>query len=287
MAKKLLVVSNCNTGGLGNSLSMLMPDAEVHQCDIWSYRAASAEWNERARDFDHLIVLPELAGQGLDEGRDGLGLIWTPSFLFRSFHPDLCYMHHGAIGAVQGPMKDYHSSIVVAAYMLGLPASDVAALFRDDVFAACGFYDIFVDDRRRMLENFSDHGFDMSTHFLRWMRGRPFMYSINHPAIEPLFCLAWEIVRKLGKTPVLPPQGYFPIDRLADSLIYPIFPEIAERLGYMGGTTWFKPFQSNTLLSLDQFIHQSYECYQQVDMSQVDCGHPEFAHIQAVVRSLA
>lgn len=187
---------------------------------------------------------------------------------------------------LKGPMDDYHSMIVLASFLKGVPVGKVPGLFRDEVYRHAGFFSIWDEEKRILLERFDAYGLDLRKPFIRWMRGEIFLYSFNHPKIRVLFDIATLVAEKLdaGKVVTSVP---LPPDNLATAPVWPVYPEIAEYYGFAGGGYLFKPAGLFRLMDLESFVNRSYEVYRGVDREKLETGHPLFPRVTEAVEVLA
>ncbi|WP_267549329.1 WcbI family polysaccharide biosynthesis putative acetyltransferase [Rhizobium rhizogenes] len=253
--EKWLLLYNCQTYGVGNSMQLLNPDITIDAVDNHLFMHNVDKFVEAVPTYSRMIIHPYFQRLDFDFSL-AQNLTLLPSISFDAYHPDLCYAHSGA--EVDGPMSVYHSTIVLAAYHIGLSIEATRKLFRRDVFEKCGFFDRWEASRSRLLRDFSEVGLDISSAFRRWSRTESFMYSLNHPKVQCLYDLARMFMQHLGvetrEGRVLPP------DNLVNGPCYPIYPEIGETLG-VNGSYLFKVAGEYRLISLEKFIELSFATY--------------------------
>jgi hypothetical protein len=188
-----------------------------------------------------------------------------PRIWFNGFHPDVVSVP-GPPGPVSAPLGADHSSLVLYAWHRGMTVAETAKLFVEPVFAALGFLDCWGAAKRAMLEEGEFVGFSLDGIFARVERQGCFMRTPAHPAL----IVSAEIARALSRRAGLPISLAAPELYLEDAMIHigvwPVYPEIARRLGLAGGYA-FKPAQppspSPVLFDLHQFIERSFEAYAQ------------------------
>jgi hypothetical protein len=274
MKKRWLVISNCQTTGLGNSLSLLCPDVDVVTCDIWRFQAEADHWKREVGGFDHLIVNPEIQALGVVDFYGFPAVTWIPSFNFRGFHPDMSNVFCNGV-SVKSPMDDYHSVLVFAAFKNGLSEAQARQLFSVDVYEQVGFFGIWESEKKALVARFEELGLDIRFDFVRWMRDGGFMHSMNHPRINAVYDLAEKIAKRL-QSGVTTDTGIKPHDNLMAGPIYPIYPEVAERYGVGGGSYSFKPAGSYRVLSLEQFIDGCYRVYFDFNRDDLKANNPHY-----------
>jgi Polysaccharide biosynthesis enzyme WcbI len=275
MKKRWLVIFNCQSSGLGNSLSLLCPQADIDICDLVRFRADADHWKTKISDYDHLIVIPEIQKQGIMDFSSLPNVTWVPGVYFRGFHPDLSYVTCGAT-QVKGPLDDYHSIIIFAAFKQGLDEVQTRRLFAHDFYEKAGFFSIWEAERNALFERFESYGINIRANFVGWMRNGGFMHSINHARINVVYDIATIVAKKLVDGAIVE-GGIIPHDHLKLGPIYPIFPEIAERYAAGRGSYQFKPSGGYKLLNLNEFIDASFEVYKNFKIEDLQAGNPHYA----------
>jgi Polysaccharide biosynthesis enzyme WcbI len=256
--RRIVVSSNCQTGGLMAALNAMLPDDSfaavacagetsspgalrnaVHDCDVW----VTALDAEATRD-----VL----------GAQDVTVIHVPMIFFRAFHPDTVWVGTPDGGWVRSPAGRTHSAIVVWGWQHGLSLEEIVACFRADVFEGLGYTTAWETEVQRLRGRMHDTSVAFEDFFLAVRRELPFMYTVNHPRLRVLVELARPVARILGADDA---NVAFPWDDvLPDALhesgpIWPVYPAIAEALGVRGGLVWRGWFGG--LFRLEAFVAQS------------------------------
>lgn len=172
-------------------------------------------------------------------------------------HPDLCYL--AAEGRLStGPLGHYHSALAYSAYRSGVSVDGAVELFSLENFEALGYLNSWDEERDRFLQSFTHFGMDLSDAFVRWTRSGPFMYTINHPKMNCLRDVARLLLLRAGLQ--LVESDLLPYDNLANGPVFPVYPELGEKLGVRG----FYAFKSGGAFRaklLKQFVAESYAVY--------------------------
>ncbi|MBB5419361.1 WcbI family polysaccharide biosynthesis putative acetyltransferase [Paraburkholderia atlantica] len=274
MREKWLVVSNCQTAGPGNCLSLLCPQVDIETCDIWRFRAEKEEWASRITEYRHLIFNPELREMGLLDAIPTGNVTFVPGFDFRGFHPDLAYVTHGG-AVIKSAMDDYHSLIIATAYKKGLAPDAAKRLFTAESYRRLGFLSIWEAEKKMLVDRFAAYGLDIRTEFVKWMREGGFMYSKNHPKIGAIYDVATKVARRLQGDAAVE-TGIRPHDNLAVAPIFPVYPEIAEQYGIRTGSYFFKGFDSYKAFHLNDFIATSYDVYSKYPAEELEVHSPHY-----------
>ncbi|MCY1741149.1 WcbI family polysaccharide biosynthesis putative acetyltransferase [Ensifer sp. SL37] len=254
-----MVVSNCHTEGLANSLRLLTTGITIHAPDVWEVIHNQQKYIDVYRAYDRVIIAPEVEQfdelNGFDFG-SVKRLHKIPTFWFSAYHPDSMYIQNGDT-KMKGPLDVYHSAIAVSAYQKGLGVDDTLKLFNGDTYERVGYLDYWDAQRGELLKRFAAHGIDISRALLKWSRGNCFMHSVDHPTIDPIYDVARIFLQSIdvpaAETRIVPP----------DYLKYPpkfaIYPEIGESLG-VRGSYLFKTEGAGTI-DLRHFVKASFDLY--------------------------
>ncbi len=268
MNKTIIVVTHCQTYGLANALSFLLPDYDVigEDQNIFENKLKSGEALELRR-CEIFVRGPQLANVSENSAYDGRLLfkrdVIVPGLQIDRYHPDICWIPHAG-KMLWGPIGQNHSRIVFRAYQKGYTASEIADLFNRDTYEKAGYLRYRPGQLNNLIGRFAKFDLDISKYIAKWSRHGSFMHTINHPKIECLFDIACEIVRNLGLPSMLDddPEIRCSIeDNLAIGAVYPVYPEIAEAYGFRGHYYFKKP-HSYRMLGLRDFIEQSLVCYE-------------------------
>lgn len=219
----------------------------------------------------------------------------VPRITFAAFHPDADYVEHADGKHMLGPLGAYHSVIVFYGWQKGLPESETLNLFREDVFRALGYFDYAPAAIESLMAEGERTGIDLAPLFETWSRRGCWMYSMNHPR---LFVMA-DIARLLlarEKLDTLPGADMFVEDAMSLDPVWPVYPGIAERLGFEGSYLFKRSTDPQIrgmdvmMLSLPQFIHESYAAYSAFSKTSLTCRRlslPVFADLESRVPSPA
>lgn len=177
--------------------------------------------------------------------------VWFPSLAFSAYHPDLILISDPTRGnqLVNCATGSYHSALALFAYRAGWPAEAALRLYRREVFAALGYFQVWRGAAEALLDQGRQFGLDLSADFLRWANRGCFMYSINHPKPHVLYDIARKLLRGVGLTSEPIDFDTYAVDDIVRGYVFPVYPEIAEFYG-VSGSYIFKPSQYKLSKSL-------------------------------------
>tara|TARA_R110000868_G_scaffold18003_2_gene78270 strand:+ start:19106 stop:21046 length:1941 start_codon:yes stop_codon:yes gene_type:complete len=259
---RLSIISNCQKDSLAVCIDALNHGFEIDTYMIHEVMADLDQLhtilNDSAFIFAHTplrsVVPAEMAHK----------VTYFPNIAFSAYHPDLTFAracrNGGEPEAIFGPLHIYNSAIAVFGYKEGIPLDEILTFYNADSYARLGYFDQWTNARRELLTEGESCGIPLGALFERWSRNQAFMYSSNHPILLVMEDIARELLQRIG-------MFYFPESKhelLQDPLkaqpIWPIYPEIAERLGLRGSTS-FKINDPHGAMDMRDFVRNSYEVF--------------------------
>lgn len=253
-ARRWLMVYNCVHVGLQNCLGLLHGDLQVDALDFASFEARGAEFASRLDGYDRIVTAPHFVANAVTDFRRHAPVSQLPLTAFEAYQPDLCYLTVDD-QVLRGPMFDYHSKIVVAAWRKGLSPTEARALFTGAHYERFGYLGIWDACKAFYLGSYAEHGLDLAPRFPGWSREGAFMHSVNHPAIRVVADIARALLAQDGLE--ARETDFLPHDNLKNAPVWPVYPEIAEALG-VRGSLLFKQHNAYRFLDLGEFIDASY-----------------------------
>ena len=248
------MVYNCVHVGLQNCLGLLRPDLHVEALDFGAFERRYEELAPTLSSYDRIISAPHFVANSCVDFTTVAPVTRVPLTAFEAYQPDLCYVTvDGQV--LRGPMFDYHSKIVVAAWRKGLSQADALALFNAAYYERFGYFGIWEACKAQYLGSYADSGLDLARAFPTWSREGAFMHSVNHPAIRVVADIARALLAADGLAPR--ETDFLPHDNLKNAPVWPVYPEIAEALG-VRGSLLFKVHNAYRFLELEEFIAASY-----------------------------
>jgi hypothetical protein len=209
--------------------------------------------------------IPEVRELARSCARPDLPIVAAPRLHFPGFHPDVTTPRKAA-GKLLLPMGNLNSAILLAAFRDGLSVAQALSLFRDEVYDALGYYDAFGLATEALEAECRHAGIDVQPLMPEWMAGGPFFYVPLHPKIVVLRDLALAQLRSAG---MLEGESNSPVDdELSRNLVWPVYPEIASRLG-MTGDYIFRPRNrpgredpGTAPMDLETFAERTFAAYE-------------------------
>jgi len=272
---RIVVMGNCQSHGIAHSLAHLLPEARVEVAQLDGPSPTSPRYEAAAKTLDRPAIL---VTQVLDArygklstaelARSGRRVLRVPRVAFNGYQPDIAYLHHKG-QQLHSPIGAYHSSIIAAAFSLGVAETDVATLFNRMVFARLGHLDAFGKARTLMAQQLAPFGEAMVAAFDAWHAAGPFMHTSNHPRVHVLADIARLTAIGGRLLPADAPRVTPVFDHLASNVVWPVYPGLAERLGVPGSLVFKRaapPEATGHALhyGLPAFIRTSFARYRTV-----------------------
>jgi hypothetical protein len=258
---KIAVLANCQAPGFAECIQSLWRGSNVT-----AYHGSLLAKLPPLETFDLIFAHP-LYRDRYSKGTAAAGRFKVfPPVIFTGFHPDATYIFHDK-KAIRAPTSDYHSAIVAAAFVRGMPPDEVPSLFNPQLFQALGYLAEFGRAKTFLLQEAGKMDFDLAGPFESWMmREDAFMHTINHPTIQVLGDIARLAIQKENVVPVVCED--MPADVLARASSWPIYDFVADRLGVSGRPEFsfdIPPgghLPRRAPISLLEFTRQSYALYE-------------------------
>lgn len=272
MGRRIVVMSNCQTGGLYAALGGMLPDDEVLPI-AWLGVEPEGLRNVLASADVWVSSLPRAQSEALlhEIGRPTLPLITVPVVWFPGFHPDVLHVSSPAGGELESMVGPYNSAIVVWGWKHGLSAEQILARFNPSVFDGLGYTGWFAGHVDNLRASFQGSDIDFAGWYLPLARRGPFMLTDNHPRIDALVQLARPVALSLGADPTLVASAWEQVivDGLqSTSVVWPVYPGIADSLGLPGAYVWRRV--DGELVGLERFVHETLAGYAALDPDAVE-----------------
>jgi len=260
---RLGILGNCQAYSLADLLRRLYPDLEIRAMGVGELDGPeeATATAELYSGFDAVVSQPLGRRRGplstAAMAASARRYIRFPSVLFNGFHPDMIYA-----GAYP---RGLHSRLVLAGFAMGLPQERVAGLFNAYVYGLLGYFDACAKAERYLVEAGRPYGFELETLVQDWRVDGPFMHTPTHPGIRVFSSIAEKVAGDLDLGP--PQAGIEAPDMLEPLGVWPVYPEIARRLGMAGELTF--RFQSTPPMGLEAMIAQAYAFNATLDLERV------------------
>ncbi|MFW2545259.1 WcbI family polysaccharide biosynthesis putative acetyltransferase [Primorskyibacter sp. 2E107] len=267
--KKIFVLFNCQNQTLIQALDRLLPDTVVEGMSTSVFcREVDRKRIGEAVEADSFIFLTN----GLDIIGDHPAKALLPDvrpvnidpIVFRGFHPDAVPIRKDESGT--RVLEGMHSRIAHRGFKQGRSAEDIIGDFSEITYRELGYYDFFHTEQTRFLERFKANGLDLTPAFRDWMLRGPFMHTTNHPKSYVIFDLAVALCRREGwKVDEDLIRFWRPLaeDFLINDMVWPVYPELAEEVGFEGSTLFRFP-RENKVLTLEAFVRLELEKFEKV-----------------------
>lgn len=245
--------------------------------------AASRAEEIRARlDASDLILSQVIRNHALDwiktsANSDDARYHVIPNIFVSTFHPDVCYIG-GPGQRVVGPMGDYHSAIALHSFLDGLDAEEAVRQFNADRYHELGYFERKGRSESGLVSRLEPFGVDIRGILGRFDELGVYMYTVNHPNNAAIAVIVDEIVERLGL-----PRRFDPLtvaallpEYLKQGPCWPVYPEIAARLGINGSYVFRQGFgRKFGFLTLNEFVSRSYDTFSRHDRAALTVRDPD------------
>lgn len=274
---EVLSIGNCQSEQLARCLRLMLPGYAISHIRRQNDASLLGQIESAIGRKPIILLQRPIAAPSADIAalRNNFTVFDYPSIAYSGFHPDLIRPKVNKVG-LRCPMGTNHSAIIMYGYLQGLDEATVTALFRTEVFEAIGYYSynkVSIDALRDTLERYQLWSSD---EFSYLQSLNCFMYTTIHPKLEVIAMLARSILKNAGIEPKLLYPEELMTDDLANNIVWPVYPEIGNKLGIYRTEYLFKAKNSpNHIYSLDEFVSGSFQAYR--DSAFDDSCHPRFS----------
>ena len=190
-------------------------------------------------------------------------VVLFPRIVMPGFFPDVLSGEEAGkqatLRTVKSPLRSYHSSIVMKAWREGLSARGACALFNAATFDRLGFFDFYEMSKAQLLAEGVAAELELEGYFQRWSESGCFMHIVNHPKGQVMNDIAEAVLSKTD-LPWKPIEE--DVDRQARGCGWPLYPELAERIGLEGKYEFrMHSDDGGHILDLKEFIEKSFDLY--------------------------
>lgn len=257
---RIAVLGNCQARSLAAALPCLSPRVEATPI-VWSAIADEAE-AEAIRDslsaYDLVLAQPYKKWRALRPkiiARFSRRSALYPRFYFTGLHPDAVLL--GVERGIGFQFGVWHSALAMAAFLRGVPAREAADLYNAYVYGVLGYFDAYEPAQALQIEAGRELGLDLGPAFDGW-RGQVFANTPSHPRLTMALAIAEQLAANLGLA--VAPGADRPADPLDGGFVFPVYPEVARRLGVAGDLV-FRNAARDREVGLEQMLQEAYAAY--------------------------
>ena len=271
---RIVITSNCMTGGLTSALTMLLPSFQfvpipyvgVDEVVLREQLAASDKWLVSGPEEIQTAAMDHISNSRLQR-------IPFPDLHFNAFHPDQVYawMRDGTL--VEGATGPYNSAIALWAWQHGLDAQQTISLFTPEVLGALGYHDRWQVSIDRLRHDFvAFPHLDYRDFIIPLQRAGNFMHTVNHPKVAAIAQMARLLAKQIDPsvdTESIPVENMMVDGLFMASFSWSVYPSVANALGIKGAFMW--KLEDHSVIGLEEFLQRSFAKYEVQQPRDVDC----------------
>ena len=282
--RKILVMGNCQA----HTLARLI-DAMLGGCKTTAIELLPEAMNRLKEGEEHLsqlmgesdLILVHPHGEALPIIKRNYPEAFkrtrmVPRITSSAFHPDIDYVEDSQGKHVLGPLGAYQSAIAFFGWQNALSIAETLNLFCEDVYDSLGYFAYPTVSRELLLKEGELTGLPLDRLIDRWSTRGCWMYSMNHPKLFPLADVARTILEQEGFE-TIPGVEEFVEDEMIFEGVWPIYPEVAKRMGLPGHYLFKRPTDPGLkrmpvqMLGLGQFVEESFATFSKYQKHELTC----------------
>lgn len=264
---RVLVIGNCQSHTFARCADILVRDVQFQSYEI---RDANEDLAPHLARYDRAYAQLPAYQQMPEDLRQKHDVKLFPRISFQGLHPDNIYLKYADQRAYTATGA-YHSAVVFAGWYHGLSKEQTAALFTPATARRLGWERYFRDAKRALISEGQNTGIELAPILDKWLQAKePFMLTMNHPALEPVFDVAKAVLERDGFAAT--DHGIRPEHNLLKYPIMPVYPAVAEPLGMTGNHLFKKDERLRGgagVFDLEEFIDKTFAIYEQWDRTQI------------------
>lgn len=272
---KVALVGNCQVVPLKELMTLATPELDVMEVEVWRLKGDQfTEAAAKVAECDIIVAQPIFSNYFGALEKESLKKIareanipihFFHNLVFEAVLPDCIYL--GSIGKrIKGPISDYHSSIVVTAYLSG--ANEAECLSRlhtgNGIDLESAWQKSEIELKKR--ESFVDVSF--TGELMDCIRRFDSLHYFNHPRPVLIKMYGEKILRQVFAADV-DCSGFDVPDVLAKYGTWPLYSWVAEFYGLPYARDNFLMDQGRGEMSLPEFVTKSYQIYASVPRDQM------------------
>jgi len=259
MKRRILVSSNCQTGGVAAALQVIFSEDQIIPFPLPATLDIKSEIKliEFLKQVDVWVSIGNYDVIKKINLVKRIQLVRIPRIRFSAFHPDQVYARRISTNELLVP--HYNSAIAIWAYKNNIEMKDAKALFNLKTFEELGYLDQWGRSVNQLRQLFNETDLNFLQFFLGIQREGLFMYSINHPKVIALIKLAKLAALKMGAAEdVL--EKCIDINDGLNQIIWPLYPGIGESLSLPSSYEW-KVGNDQWIMGLESFLGNAFQTY--------------------------
>ncbi len=268
ISRRILVSSNCQTGGLSAALQVLLPEDRVIPLPLPNFSNENDELKfiEKLNGTDVWITIGQYHLLEKHKVNDRIQIVKIPRIRIAAFHPDLIYLRRTSTNELVDP--HYNSAIAAWAYKNNFDVSDTLKLFNGRIYAELGYLNSWATGTAALKQIFDETDIDFTEFILGARREGLFMYSLNHPKVQVLVRLAKLIALRIGADKSVMDKAVDINDGLND-VIWPLYPEIGDGFAIPSTYEW-KFGQVKWIKGLKTYLEFAFNNYSEQKIPRDD-----------------
>lgn len=291
---RILLISNCQVQPLKHGLANVCRNVRidtipVHIVSPQDRTATFSHYIARKADYSCVLSVPlsdefgPLASSVIHNAFAPTPVLSIANIYFDGTLPDICYV--GGINArMPGPIGEYHSRIALLGYLMNLPVEMTVRMYCDAVYKRLGYYDAFQQSLDEMSRRDALTDIPLGELLESKVREGNCFLSHNHPTGLLMSAYINRIGDVLFERGLASPSGLrlsqeIFINFLAQSVIFPVYPEISEHHKLPYETSYV--FRTSTVgdepskaINLTDFVVAEYHAFKSANQEVLNSTWP-------------
>jgi len=283
---KLIFIGNCQVDSIADAINSLVGKPTAFSIRAGSrimssiisgdekITALNSSLIELLDDCDSLYVQSKVNANFLIKTKPNIKnkIRILPAIHYSGFHPDIVHIRNKKNKMmIQGPMVNYHSSIVLWSWINGRRIQESIDLFREEIYKQLKYYEYQEKAKQLLLSKSKVTEFPLQNVIDNWFDQGCWMDAPSHPKLFVLI----DIVKMILQKENINDFSNINIDNTDKSSRlprFPVYPDLAKSFKGIIGSYEFKPAgKKSKVYNLEEFIETSFECYSKYSRNDLLC----------------
>ena len=236
MAPNILLVGNCQVRPIESLLKHLNNVEETHKIIVHLAKDSERETHNDLFKSADIIISQQIQDRypcqavrsSILKANHPDKIIFIPNLFYKGYTPDLRYLRLQGQGTLDGPLGDYHSSILLKCWKEGRTIEDTVQTYRSSKTWKERYHSAANDSLVEYKRRESTLDIKMANFIENNIANRQLFFTFNHPSK----LLITELVKNIAKQLALKPTGQTSTDcaEPLDRFQVPIHPYTQKQL---------------------------------------------------------
>lgn len=190
MVPKILFVGNCQVRPIESLLKHLSEVKKTQNIIVHLANNSERVQHEKLLNSADVIISQQIhdnyrcetVRSSIIKERHQKKIIFIPNLFYKGYTPDLCYLRLRGEGTLNGPLGDYHSSIILNSWKDGISIEDTIQIYRSSKTWKNHYWDVANDSLAEYKQRESSLDIKLTKFIENNLSKKQLFFTFNHPS---------------------------------------------------------------------------------------------------------